>query len=128
MTITINYLDNGLGIEIIATGTVTGHEIIEKHKEIYNSENLSKQRYQIIDRTHCQKYIVSNEEVMQIAKIDKEAAKTNPNIIIAVISSTDVQYGISRVWQAYVSESTFVTKVFRDRKDAELWLKEQLGK
>jgi hypothetical protein len=98
MSIEINYLENGAGIEIIASGTVTGSEIIESHKEIYNAE------------------------------IDKKASDTNPNIVVAIVASTDLQFGMSRVWQVYVEKSKFVTKVFRDREDAESWLKEKLGK
>jgi len=39
MPIQINYLDKGTGIEIIASGIVTGEEIINANKEIYNEEN-----------------------------------------------------------------------------------------
>ena len=128
MTIKINYLENGAGLEIIASGTVTGSEIIEEHKEIYNAENLKNQKYQIIDRTECKEYLVSNEEVKKIAEIDKKAAETNPNIIIAIVAPTDLQFGISRVWQVYVENSNFLTKVFRERENAENWLKEKLNK
>jgi hypothetical protein len=63
MAIRINYLDNGIGIEIIASGIVTGEEIIKAQEEIYNEENLKKQKYQIIDRTHCTEYQVSSEDI-----------------------------------------------------------------
>ena len=49
MPIQINYLDNGTGIEIIASGIVTCEEIIKANKEIYNEWNIYKQQYQIID-------------------------------------------------------------------------------
>jgi len=50
------------------------------------------------------------------------------NIIIALISTSDLQYGISRVYQAYVGDSGFLTEVFRDRKSAEEWIKNRLKK
>ena len=126
MAIQINYLDNGIGIEIVATGTVTGEEIITAHKEIYNDENLRKQKYQIIDRTHCTKYQVTSEEVEEISDIDNRASEINPNIIIAIISTTSLQYGISRMWQAYIKDNRFVTKIFEDRASADAWIKNQL--
>ena len=126
MAIQINYLDNGIGIEIVATGTVTGEEIITAHKEIYNDENLRKQKYQIIDRTHCTKYQVSSEEVEEISDIDNRASEINPNVIIAIISTTSLQYGISRMWQAYIKDNRFVTKIFEDRASADAWIKNQL--
>jgi hypothetical protein len=126
MTIQINYLDNGIGIEIIASGIVTGKEIIEAHKEIYNEENLRKQKYQIIDRTHCTQYQVTSEEVERISEIDNNASEVNPNIILAVVSPTSLQFGMTRMWQAYLEEDCFVTKIFQDRKSADEWIKSQL--
>ena len=126
MTIQINYLDNGIGIEIIASGIVIGKEIIEAHKEIYNEENLRKQKYQIIDRTHCTQYQVTSEEVERISEIDNNASEVNPNIILAVVSPTSLQFGMTRMWQAYLEEDRFVTKIFQDRKSADEWIKSQL--
>ncbi len=127
MAVQINYLDNGIGIEIIASGIVTGEEIIKAQEEIYNEENLQKQKYQIIDRTHCTEYQVSSEDIERISDIDNRASEVNSYIIIAVVSSTPLQYGMTRMWQAYIKEDRFVTKIFVDRKSADEWIKLQLG-
>jgi hypothetical protein len=127
MAIQINYLDNGIGIEIIASGIVTGDEIIKAQEEIYNEENLQKQKYQIIDRTHCTEYQVSSEDIERISDIDNRASEVNSYIIIAVVSSTPLQYGMTRMWQAYIKEDRFVTKIFADRKSADEWIELQLG-
>ncbi len=47
----------------MASGIVTGEEIIKAQEEIYNEENLKKQKYQIIDRTRCTEYQVSSEDI-----------------------------------------------------------------
>jgi hypothetical protein len=127
MAIQINYLDNGIGIEILASGIVTGEEIIKAQEEIYNEENLQKQKYQIIDRTHCTEYQVSSEDIERISDIDNRASEVNSYIIIAVVSSTPLQYGMTRMWQAYIKEDRFMTKIFVDRKSADEWIKLQLG-
>ncbi len=128
MPIEIKYIDGGIGIEFIGSGVVTGADIIAANKEIYRNENFSRQRYQIVDRTNCTEYRVSNEEIRIIAEQDKAASKTNPNIIVSLISTTDLQYGISRMYQAYVGDSGFLTEIFRDRKSAEEWIEEQFKK
>jgi hypothetical protein len=127
MAIQINCLDNGIGIEIIASGIVTGEEIIKAQEEVYNEENLQKQKYQIIDRTHCTEYQVSSEDIERISDIDNRASEVNSYIIIAVVSSTPLQYGMTRMWQAYIKEDRFVTKIFADRKSADEWIELQLG-
>ena len=127
MTVQINYPDNGIGIEIIASGIITGEEIIKAQDEIYNEENLQKQKYQITDRTHCTEYQVSSEDIERISDRDNRASEVNSYIIIAVVSSTPLQYGMTRMWQAYIREDRFVTKIFADRKSADEWIELQLG-
>jgi len=126
MAIQLNYLDDGKGIEIIAEGIVTGDEIIAAHKEIYNDINLKRQKYQIIDRTNCKEYSVSSEEIQRIADLDNIASSINPDIIIAVISPTKLQFGMTRVWQAYLEDNRFITEIFPDRQIADKWIKERL--
>ena len=128
MPIQIKYIDDGIGVEFIGSGVVTGADIIAANKEIYRNENFYRQKYQIVDRTKCTKYQVSHEEIIKIAEQDKVAAKINPNIVIAFISTTPLQYGISRMYQAYVGNDGFLTEVFKDRKSAEHWIEEQLKK
>ena len=122
MTIQVNYLENGIGIEIIASGIVTGEEVIEAHKEIYNEENFKKQKYKIVDRTDCTKYQVYSEDIEKIAEMDDEASRINPNLIIAVISTTSLQHGMTRMWQAYMKHNVFIAKNFPDRISADNWI------
>jgi len=130
MTIDINYLEDGVGVEFNISGTVTGTQVIEANKKVYNSDNLSRLKYKLVDRTNCTEYLVKPEEIQIIADQEKEAAKINPNFIIALVSASTLQYAMSRMWQLYVdvSESGFKTAVFKDRKSAEEWIKEQLEK
>ena len=128
MAIRINYLDGGIGIEIIASGIVSGDEVLAAHKEIYNQENLHRQKYQIIDRTRCDYYCIRPEEIEKIAALDRAAAKINPHIIIAIVSSTDLQHSMSRMWQIHVEKSPLTTRIFRDRQSADAWIKEQFSK
>ena len=128
MPIQIKYIAGGICVEFIGSGVVTGADIIAANKEIYRNENFSRQRYQIVDRTKCTEYRVSHEEIRIIAEQDKAASKTNPNIIVSLISTTDLQYGISRMYQAHVGDSGFLTEIFRDRQSTVEWIKNQLTK
>ena len=127
MPIKINYIKDGVGVEFVLTGRVTGAKIIEANKEIYSTtEKILKQKYQIIDRTRCTAYHINAEEIKVIAEQDKEAAKHNPNIIMVFVATNALQFGASRMWQDYVGESSFLTKIFRNRKSADEWLEQQL--
>ncbi len=128
MPIQIKYINGGFGVEYCGSGVLAGTDIIEANKEIYGNESFSRQRYQIVDRTNCEEFRVSNDEIRIIAEQDKAAAKISPNIIIALISTSDLQYGISRMYQAHVGENCFMTEISRDSESAEEWIKKQLIK
>ena len=88
MPIEIQYTEDNIGINFCAVGHATGTEIIEAMKEIFLSSSFLELRYWIIDRSLCTKYEVSSDEAWQIANLDKEAAKINPNLLMVFISET----------------------------------------
>jgi len=124
MTIEVNVLENGEGVEILATGIVYGHEIIQAHEKIYDEKYLKKQKYHIIDKSKCTEYDVTAKDIEVIAELDEKASKINPNIIIAVIESESLQFSLTAVWQAYVKKYIFKTKAFASRELAISWISE----
>ncbi len=127
MPIEIRYTDDRKGLDFCAVGSVTGKEIVESAKEIYREEGFLNLRYWIVDRSRCTNYEVSADEVRLIAELDKKAAKENPDLITAIISETDLQYGMSRMYETFVGESGFKTELFKDRESAEKWIQSELA-
>jgi len=119
MPIEVQYTDDNKGVNFIAVGEVSGKEIIESEKEIFKRDNFLSLKYWIVDRSRCTKYVVTSDEIKQIAVLDKNAAKINPKLLQVLISETDLQYGMSRMYQAYVDEDGFKTMIFRNREAAE---------
>jgi hypothetical protein len=128
MPIEIQYTDDNIGIIFSAVGKVTGKEIIESQSDIYQSKGFVNLRYWIVDRSRCTEYEVSSDEVSRIAALDNETAKINPNLIMALISESDLQFGVSRMYEAQISEDGFKTMVFRDRSTADKWIQSELNK
>ena len=83
---------------------------------------LKNKKYKILDRTDCTKYQVYLENIEKIAEIDDEASRINPNLIIAVISTTPLQHGMTELWRAYMKNDVFITKNFPDRTSADNWI------
>ena len=127
MPIQVSHIDNDSGVEILATGDIYGKDIIEIYPDIYNRDSLHKQRYQLIDRTSCDKYFVSIKDLKAIAELDNQAAKINPNIIIAIVSPTQVTLDAAEIWKTFIKESSFKTELFNDRNSAIEWIETQLG-
>jgi hypothetical protein len=126
MPVQIKFIEDGLGVEFISSGIVTGNEIIQANEKIYTHEILPRLKYKIVDRTHCAEYNVTTTDIQIIAGQDRKAAKINPNIIIALVSTTPLQYGMSRMWETYVDETGFQMGIFKDRGSANTWLRDKL--
>jgi hypothetical protein len=126
MPITIDYTDDKTGVTFFAVDKVTGKDIIASMKELFQSENFVNLKYWIVDRSRCTKYEVDSEEVREIAYLDKDAAKRNPQLLHALIADTDLQYGMSRMYEIHSDDGGFRTKIFRDRAAAEEWIQKEL--
>jgi len=127
MPIQVTHTDNDSGVEILASGDIYGKDIIEIYPDIYNRDTLHKQKFRLIDRTGCDKYFVSTKDLKAIAELDIAAAKINPNIIIAIVSPTQVTRDAAEIWKTFIKESTFKTELFNDRSSAIKWIETQLG-
>ena len=128
MPIRIIQLDGGLGVEYRAEGVVTGAEIIEANRKLYSGRDFPRLRYKIIDRSGCTDYRVTGKEVRAIAELDRAASRINPSIVVALISATDLQYGISRMYQTYVDDFIHMSAVFTERAEAERWIEDQMAR
>lgn len=127
MAVEVNYIDGGVGVEIVATGIVTGEEAIQAFDRIYAPEVLVKQKYQLVDRMQCEKYFLSLGDLKAIAELDKAAAKINPNIVIAITSPSDLMQRAAKIWLSYMDKTPFVARAFNNRASAIEWIEQQLG-
>ena len=123
MSINLKFTDDKQGIYVTLEGKVTLEDFKVGASEAYSEENIHTQNYQIIDFTNCSSFDLSSSDMQEIAIIDKEASKVNPDIKIAIIAPTDVAFGMSRVYEAYADETGFDIMVFRNSEDVEAWLK-----
>jgi len=128
MPIEIEYTEDNLGIVFSAVGKVTGKEIIDNQKDVYRSEEFASLRYWIVDRSRCTEYVVTTEEIAEIAAIDNQAALINPHLIMALVAESDFQYGMSRMYESQIVEDGFTTEVFRNREAAERWIYNKISR
>ena len=122
MPVRIHYREDGIGLELTASGVLTGHEVFEMNKELYSGELLKRQRYQLVDCLDVGEFLVTPGQARKLAEQDLAAAKMNPDMVIAVIADNDLGFGMSRMWESFVDRGTLRTRVFRDRESAEEWL------
>jgi hypothetical protein len=109
-----------------ATGTVTGSEIIAINHWLYSElADQELARFQLWDFSAAAGIEVDIEKLREVARQDKQAAKSAP-LVIACVSPTDLVYGLSRMWQLLSDDTAIAANVFRDLPNAQAWMHAQL--
>jgi hypothetical protein len=122
MPVDLTYLDDG-GILIKARGVLLGSEIADSNREIYGTpEKVKAIAYQLCDFTDVEMLEFTPDDIRSLAAEDSRAAEVNPHMLIAIIGSDDLIYGLGRIWEAHVKQPALKTAVFRTAKEAEQWI------
>ncbi len=127
MTVIVNFIDGGRGVEILASDIVYGHEVIAANREIAHSTQLADLKFHIIDKSNCTEYKVSSSELFEISKYDSIFIQYNPGIVMAIIESRALRFSLSILWQCIVEKQNLKNKSFSDRPSALKWIEKQLS-
>ena len=130
MPITIKDLKGGLGNIITGWGVITEQEFIEVFKRhlTQGKDKFGMYRYSLNDFTAVTEANFSIEAIHQIADLCIRAAENNREAIVATAASNDLTFGLSRMTDALRFETGWDQETFRDRQDAEDWIKERAKK
>lgn len=125
MSIVVRDVNNGLGVKIYGSGTITGEEFIEvmeKHLT-QDKERFRQYRYSLSDYTNVNKFELSVSDIQYVAGLCKTAAMANPDAIVAIVADKNISYGLSRMWQILTDDTDWEINIFRNRDEAEVWIR-----
>lgn len=113
---------DGLGVVVEGSGVLAGEELIAMNEYIYAPERLDRLRYQIVDLTRIERSEVTDAQRRHCAEQDRLAAMRNPAMRIVIVCSTDLQFGLARMWEAYASGPLLKSFVCRTVPEARDWI------
>ncbi|OGQ98079.1 MAG: hypothetical protein A2521_07170 [Deltaproteobacteria bacterium RIFOXYD12_FULL_57_12] len=126
MPVGIEYVQDGIGVVLFHEGVVTGEELINAISRVYADERYPRLKYWIGDRTSCTEFVPDTNSFEKIAELNKKESARNPGMLLALVSPTNLQYGMSRMLQHLAEGCLFRTEIFRDRASAEKWIQKEL--
>lgn len=103
-------------------GFLTGKEILESNNAIYGDERFDELKYQIVDLSGVDFFDVSEHDMQHMAALDKAAAKSNPNVRVAVIAPIGKAQEVANAYTKYSQVSTWESASFETREEAINWL------
>lgn len=133
MPYTLEYLEIDGGVITTYSGIVTNEEFQQclKEKFLLGEKSMSHPkmgapRYSISDCADVTDFDVSVDAVKYSADLSKSVMKTNETGLMAVVAPNNHEFGMSRLWQAYIGSQGERAKVFRNREEANSWIAQTL--
>jgi hypothetical protein len=128
MPVLVSELAGGLGIVLSCYGEVSGRELMQAHAQAgADPEKVRNFAFGILDQTRVSAARFTPQDVQTAAAQDRLfAASTRPGFVVALIATTDYQFGLCRMWQLLTDDLPWRTCVFRDPRLARNWLREEV--
>ena len=110
----------------VFTGVVLIDDIIEAVKALYTSEPTPNHLW---DVTQADLSKINSKDLDKIASIASQSAPSGRTGRTAIVTSSDLGFGLGRVYEAFARISGQMVEVrsFRSRKQAEDWIAEVTG-
>ncbi len=130
MAIDFESVLDGAGAVFHCSGKLTGGELHQSNAKAYCSEAaIRKLRFFLIDASGADSADITMGELSRCAFQDYRASRINPDIVTAVVSSSDVAVGLMRMWLFLMKHGdvSLSTKLFSDKQSALAWIEEMTG-
>ena len=107
-----------------ATGTVYPEELLGEFHSFFQSQmsDFRNCRAWLSDYSEADMSELKEADVKQIGAIQVNASKENKNLVVAIVASGDLTFGLARQSQAWADATGWTWSIFPSRSDAERWL------
>jgi len=126
MPLKVKHLDERRGVYSEASGHLTGDEPLQAVTEV-NSPAIgaSPVLYTFFDFNDVTRVDISNSQLRRAAAISiRASAHQAVGRIVAIYAKDDFPFALARMWQVFVDQTGWATRVFRDRSEATAWVRE----
>ena len=123
MAYEISFENSGRGAVLRFSGDVSGSEVLEAAREMYDADTKLRLRYQIVDLTGASSLDISENQLRRIAFLDKQAASKNPRQIVALVGSNEIFAGSDKNYAIYTEVwAGFSTEFFTSMAEVRDWV------
>lgn len=99
------------------SGILTGTELIQSNMDVYGDPRFDEIHYQIVNMLQVTENSVTDADMRKIAYLDMAAARSNPNIRVAIIQADH----LAQEYEDYTTDNHWPTKCFTDLASAKKW-------
>ena len=122
------------GLITTYSGELSNEEFVRctREKFIQGEEFLSKDyvdsfNYSLSDMTDVTRIDIDLDSIKSNASLSEKALALNTDGIMVVVCPSDLEFGLSRLWQTYADSGADRIKLFRSRPEANQWLNDNFA-
>jgi len=116
----IEYDENCVALSF--QGQITSQEILDANTQIINHPDFASFQYQLWICQPVEDFLLSTNDIQELADQDRKAAEINPSIKVAVVSDSPLVFGFGRMYEAFSQDSPWEIMIFYRLKEAKEWL------
>ncbi len=128
MSYEISYENDGAMVRTTYMGDVEAAEVGQAVRERYADKRFRAVRIMVADFSEASMRNIQADDTRSQARRTEEMAEINGDLDYVLIVPNDLDYGMTRMWQAYVDDIPWRTHLTRSREEAESLIESLLDK
>lgn len=119
-------IDTASGIVFsTVTDKITDAELYESYNTLYHSNDWQPGFHELVDLSGADFSNITREGLDKINSLVGQMTKNKCNCFkTAIVASKNLTFGMARMYEAISAQSPESVMVFRDKKDALIWINE----
>ncbi len=117
----IEYDNNG--VTLTFQGRITSKEILGANTDIINHHSFKEIKYQLWILNDVEDFLLSAVEIKAMADQDSKAAVINPEVKVAIVSKSQLVFGLGRMYEAFSIHNPWEVISFYNLEEALEWIK-----
>ena len=110
------------GLLRIYSGDISGDEVLQSTSEVHGDPRFDDLKYVINDFNRITRARATRDDINRLAAIDRAAARTNPNIRIAVVTRNDDIRHWAQLYIEFSADCPYETRLFETVDEARSWI------
>jgi len=119
MSYEVNWEARGVMVRIF--GNSRGRDLINAYNAVNKDERFDDARYEIVDCSDITESSISIEDMRQIAHLDRAAARSVPNLRLAIVSPHENTQALAHFYKSEADDISWDIGIFSDLDTTRKW-------
>lgn len=128
MAVCVYSIDQGTGLVMEVDGFLAGDEFLAAHRQFWRFNRKFKScKFWFTDYQFVTGTDLNSDHAKELTNINMNGARQNPKLVLATHAQSDIEFGMTRMWQTLAQDTGWHIKPFREREGAMRWVEAMIN-